>query len=54
MKLVLKKRPKNRALPARKPNRKVLRFMKRLGNGDLLIVGFVPRYKIANGYTQID
>ena len=45
MKLVLKSKPKRRPNPSRRKNGKVFRFLKRLDNGDLLLFGFVPRYK---------
>ena len=45
MKLVVKKRPKREAQAKSKENAKVFRLMRRLDNGDLLLAGFVHRYK---------
>ena len=49
MKLVLKGRPKATRQPKRQGKEKVFRLLKRLDNGDLLLFGFVPRYKILYG-----
>ena len=45
MKLVMKKRPRREVRVKPKDNGKVFRMMRRLDNGDLLLMGFVPRYK---------
>ena len=52
MKMVLKRRPKVQRKAKQKEKARVFRFLKRLDNGDLLLFGFVPRYKKL--YGEID
>lgn len=45
MKLVLKRRSKASKKVEQKEKERVFRFLKRLDNGDLLLFGFVPKYR---------